>query len=330
MTQERAEGKAIQEEPVLFKEPEKKSPKGPGLWIPGLLIIAAISFFNSGGAITGTGTLKAQKYIKIQATGPGTLKEVMHKKGDFVQKDDVLARFQNDELLKELALKKKSLEISDEELKGLQQKETHFKSRNERATVLFENGVIGKSDFEEIALTYDEFRKKVLLQTKKNEALKQELDYLDKQVANLDLKAPFSGILLGDPSDKVFNYFKRGDDVLEFGDPATLFIEMPVRENQIEKVHVGGHAVIRFDALPSKKYTGQVISIGVKTDQEVEKVFKVKHVVICEIKLNEDTAGLRYGMQARIVIQNGGRNVLSAGKKLFTKGESYLDGAFKP
>lgn len=329
MTQDKVERKVIQEEPSLFKEPEKRRSKGIGVWALGLFIFGAFYFLNATPQTAGVGTLKAQKYIKLQAAVPGVLKEIMHKKGDLVQAGDTLARFENAELIKNFAVKKKSLEISDEELKGLQQKEAHLKTKNERAAILFENGVIGKSDFEEVTLEYGEIQKKVLLQFKKNEGMKEELVYLETEAGKLDLKAPISGVLLSEPSERISNYFKLGDDVFEIGDPASFYLEMPVRENQIEKIHVGDPASIRFDAMPSKKYSGVIMSIGVKTNQEVEKVFKVKHVVVCEIKLNEEAAGLRYGMQARVTLRSTGGSVQGLRNKLLTKGESYFDGAFK-
>jgi len=329
MTQEKVEGKAVQEEPVLFFEPEKKKSGGIGPWIVVLIIIGVFYLLKATPQITGTGTLKAQKYIKLQAGVPGTLKEMIRKKGDLVQVGEILARFENQELVKDLTLKKKSLEMSDEELSGLQQTEAYLKTKNERSTILFENGVIGKSEFEKVALEYSDLQKRVSLNLKKKEVLKEELNYLESVVRKLDLKAPFTGVILSDPSEKLSNYFKQEDEVFEVGDPASLYVEMQVRENQIEKVHVGDRADIQFDAVSVKKYSGLVVGIGVKTNQEVEKVFKVKHVVVCEIKLNEETAGLRYGMQARVMLRSSASGMPGWGKKILTKGESNFDGTFK-
>ncbi len=329
MTLEKTEGKNTQEEPSLFKEPEKRKSKGRGVWLLALVIFGVFYFLSSSSQITGTGTLKAQKYIKLQPAVPGTLKEMVRKKGDAVQAGEILARFENPELVKNLSLKKKSLEMSEEELAGFQQTEAFLKKKSERAAVLFENGVIGKSDFEKVALELDELQKKNSLQIKKTEALKEEVNYLGDETSKLDLKAPFTGILLSDSSEKILNYFKQEDDVFEIGDTTSLYVEMPVRENQIEKIHIGDRADIQFDAVSFKKYSGVVVGIGVKTNQEVEKVFKVKHVVVCEIKLNEETAGLRYGMQARIMIRGAAGGMQGWRSKIFTKGESNFDGTFK-
>ena len=330
MTQEKVEGRTTPEPALFFKEPEKKKSGGRGIWILGLIIFGAFYFLKAAPQITGTGTLKAQKYIKLQAGVPGILKEMIRKKGDHVQGGEILAHFENPEIAKDLAIKKKSLEMSNEELGALQQTEAYLKSKNERAAILFENGVIGKSDFEKVALEYSDFQKKVSLHGKKKEVLKDELAYIESEAEKLDLKAPFTGVLLSDPSERLSNYFKQDDDVFEIGDPSSFYVEMPVRENQIEEVHVGDRAVIVFDAVAAKKYTGVIVGIGVKTDQEVEKVFKVRHVVVCEIKLNEETAGLRYGMQARVVLRGSASGIQEGwGSKIFKKGESNFNGTFK-
>src|SRR3989338_3678712 len=238
MTEEKIEGKPGQEEPVLFKASGKKISKGIGAWWMGLVIIGVFYFLSSTAQITGTGTLKARKYTKLQTAVPGTLKEIIHKQGDVVSAGEILARFENSEIVKNLSLKRRSLEVSEDELSGLQQTEAFLKKKNERAAVLFENGVIGKSDFEKVLLEHDEFQRKVSLQVKKKEALKEEVNFLENETSKLDLKAPFAGILLSDPSEKLTNYFKKEDDIFEIGDPASLYVEMPVRENQIEKIHI--------------------------------------------------------------------------------------------
>ena len=329
MTQEKVEGRAVPEEPVLFKEPVKKASKGFSIFICSLIVIGVFYSLSSDSKITGTGTLKAQKYTKLQTAVAGTLKEMIAKKGNVVKAGEVLARFDNPELIKDLSLKRKSLEMSEEELAGFQQREVFLRKKNERAAVLFENGVIGKSDFEKVSLELDEFQKNVSLQVKKKEALQEEVKYFEGEISKLDLKAPFEGIILSDPSERVTNYFKQEDDVFEIGDAASLYVEMPVRENQVEKIHIGSRADIQFDAVSSQKYSGLVVGIGVKTNQEVEKVFKVKHVVVCEIKLKEDTAGLRYGMQARVIIRSSAVGMQGWRNKIFPKGESNFDGAFK-
>lgn len=331
MTQEKTEGKATPEEPVLFKEPEKKKSGGMGIWILGLVIVGGFYFLKGTPQIVGTGTLKAQNYVKLQAGVPGTLKEIVRRKGDQVQAGEVLARFENPEIVKDLSLKKRALEMIEEEIGALQQTEAYLKTKNDRAAVLFENGVIGKSDFEKAALEYGDFQKKVSLQAKKKEALREELTFLENEAGKLDLKAPFTGILLSDASERLSNYFKKEDDVFEIGDPASFYVEMPVKENQIERVHVGNRATVMFDAMPSKKYTGVVVNVGVNTNQEVEKVFKIRHVVVCEIKLNEVTSGLRYGMRARVALQSVSIGVQDKWKrKIFQKEESDFDGAIKP
>lgn len=137
MTQEKAEGKAAPEEPVLFKEPEKKKCGGMGIWILGLVIVGAFYFLRGTPQIVGTGTLKAQKYVKIQAGVPGTLKEIVRRKGDQVQAGEVLARFENPEIVKDRSLKKRALEMIDEEIGALQQTEAYLKTKNDRAAVLF-------------------------------------------------------------------------------------------------------------------------------------------------------------------------------------------------
>ena len=66
------------------------------------------------------------------------------------------------------------------------------------------------------------------------------------------------------------------------------------------------------------------------TYKQVEKVFKVKHVVMCEVRINQAPSDLRYGMQARIAITS---SIIPGGdlKPIKIKKENLnFDGIFKP
>ncbi|HRK61732.1 MAG TPA: efflux RND transporter periplasmic adaptor subunit [Candidatus Omnitrophota bacterium] len=327
MTQEKSDGKL--EEPILFKEPDKKSTKVRGAWFFILLLTGGFYLLSGTGQTRGEGTLKAYKHVTLQAQVPGRLIEIMRKKGEAVQMGEILAHFENSGFPNKLALKQKSLEINEENLKGIQEKESHLKAKIDRASILSENGVIGKSDFEDISLEYKSAQKEVLLQTKQVEALREEVAYLTSEIEKLKLKAPIAGVLLSDPSEKIYTHFDVGAEAFEIGDPSSFYVEMPVRESQIGSVHIGDSAAIQFDAVPLRKYSGIIVGIGVKTDQEVEKVFKVKHVVVCEIKLNEDVSGLRFGMQAKVVIHSARKIIPNFIRNSKPKGESDFDGTFK-
>lgn len=329
LTAESVEEKTVQEEPRLFKTPDKKQRSFPfGILVWAVLVIGAVHFFSPSGEISGIGTLKAKNFAQIEAPSASTLIEVIHKKGEMVQKGDVLAKFSNPELAQKLLEWRKKFEIFEEESKTIERDLSFSKIKLDQAGILVENGVIGKTTFGNAEHEYNNLQQKLSQESKEKELLQKEVDYLEQTVSKLELRAPFAGVLLSDPWQRTGGLFKPGDVVYEIGDPGSFYVEFPVVESQVQRIQVGDRARIRFEAVPERLFDGQVTAIGVRTNKEVEKVFKIKHVVICEIQVDQIPASFRYGMQAQINIKHGGMPKILR-KNIFSKGGTQNDKPFE-
>ena len=148
----------------------------------------------------------------------------------------------------------------------------------------------------------EELEQTVSIKAKEMESAEAEIGFLKTQVEALELKAPFDGILLTDPSEQVGSPLKEGEFVLEFADPDTYFLEMLILENMIPKVSLGDPVKAKFNAFHGKTFSGEVIRIAPRARDEVEKVFKIKHVVACAIRLKEMPSDIKYGMRAEAEI----------------------------
>jgi hypothetical protein len=77
---------------------------------------------------------------------------------------------------------------------------------------------------------------------------------------------------------------------------------MMVPEKVVERVKVGNSVKARFQAFSWKTYSGTVTKVGPRTTEEIEKIFNVKYVISCEIKLDEFPANVKYGMRAHVMV----------------------------
>ena len=77
------------QEPSLFEE----KTEGGGKWKPRVflmvLILGAGLLFWPKGYIKGEGIVQADRFARIGLTSSGILKELLHKKGDTVKKDEL-------------------------------------------------------------------------------------------------------------------------------------------------------------------------------------------------------------------------------------------------
>ena len=290
-------------EPSLFPQKGAKavSWKAKFFWVFAFLAVGYLLWPK--GSIEGEGIVQAKHFIRMGLTTKGVLRELFYRKGDFVVKNGLIARFEDIELSQKFAKAKLDLEVLAHEKEQLTKTSELLKKEAEAKSFLYENGAAARLDVDKLLNDQFQIIEELAINAKKIEALEGEKNLLKAQVDSLELKAPFDGMLLTDPGITVGNLLKEGDFVLEFADPKTFFIEILVPEKQVEKIDIGNEVSARFPSFSWKSYSGEVARVGPRITDEVEKVFNVRHVVPCEIKLNEFPQAIKYGTRARVKIK---------------------------
>jgi len=299
---EKMQGNAPTEEPMLFEE--KREKKNTGLrrlvWIAGLC--ACVFFFWPKGEIRGDAVLQAAKFVRLEVVSSGVLKELLCEKGASVKKGTIIARFENPEITRNLEEKKQSLEIASHDKIRLQNRTEFLQKEKERMGILYENGAVGRDTCEKTDYELLDVREELAGKEQEIKSLEGEILFLKERLDALVLKAPFDGVLLNDPKDHIGGFFREGDLVLEMADPESYFLELLVPEKHVKEIKVGNKVQASFYAYPERRITGEVVRVAPRTTEQVEKVFKVRRVVSCEIKLSNLSPDVRYGMLASVRI----------------------------
>ena len=299
---EKMQGNAPTEEPMLFEEKAEKKNKGWWrlVWVAGLC--AVVFFFWPKGEIRGDAVLQAAKFVKLEVASPGVLKELLYEKGALVKKGAIIARFENPEIVRNLEEKKQSLEIASHDKVRLQSRAEFLQKEKERMSILYENGAAGRALCEKADFQLLDAREELAGKEQEIQSLEGEIRFLKERAEALELKAPFDGVLLNDPKDHLGGFFKEGDLVLEMADPGSYFLELLVPEKDVKEIKVGNKVRASFYAYPTRRITGEVVRVEPRTIEQVEKVFKIRRVISCEIRLSNLSTDIRYGMQASVRI----------------------------
>jgi HlyD family secretion protein len=138
-------------------------------------------------------------------------------------------------------------------------------------------------------------------------------DSFDRLLAQLDkmtIRAPSQGMIVYEKPQRW-----RGEQALSVGgstyfrqklmtlpDLSVMEIVVNVNETEIERVAVGQKATIIVDALPDRKYTGQVRQVAVMADANQRAATDVKEYEVV-VSINESTEGLKPDMSGRAEIQ---------------------------
>lgn len=288
-------------EPNLFKAPVTKEAKPRKRKLFHLIFIVLIAFFVVRTILGKTsievpGRVHAQKELEIKTLVPGILKGLYVENTQKVKNGDVLFEFKNDKLGIDLVQAMHEKETSEQELKRLEQAMKHSVAALQSGKVLVENGVIGKLKFEEMELEH--LKTQNFLEQKKREleAFSLKVKELQAEKDSLRVLAPFDGIFLGDPSRKVGTYFNKGKALGVLFQTEKFYLEASLPERQAARVKVGDSAQVTFAAFKGS-FTGTVSQIDEKAIDEVEKVFKLKHVIRARISLDSTPEGLKPGMR---------------------------------
>lgn len=296
------------EEPVLFEEKTEKKGRGTWriVWLAGLC--AGALFFWPKGEIRGDAVLQAAKFVKLDVSSPGVLKELFFEKGARVKQGTVICRFENDEIAQTLEEKKQALVIAKHDKTRLENRSALLRKEKERVAILYENGAVGRASLERADFDLRDVNEELAGKDQEIQSLEGDIQFLEGQIDALKLKAPFDGGLLTDPKDRLGGFYKKGDSVLEMADPASYFLELLVLEKDVKSIRIGDPVKARFYACPNREITGEVVRLSPRIVEQVEKVFKVRRVIACEIKVADLPPDIRYGMQASVRIDTKSHN----------------------
>jgi len=258
-------------------------------------LLRAYLFFSH---ITLEGKAVALKQVEVQTVEEGILKEVRALNAQPIKAGDLLFRFQNDALGLDLSrAEEKKKELTERRI-HLKEVYDHTATMVERANILFENGVISKTQLEETLLESSRNRFALNELDAQIEASELELSALKARTESLNIRSPFDGIFLGDIESKKDTYFKKGESLGLVFDPTEFCLEAYLSETKVLDLKVEDSARVTFKGLPGV-YNGRVTQMNQRVTEEIEKVFKTKHVLRVLIQLDHFPEGLKPGMRGK-------------------------------
>ncbi|MBI4397809.1 MAG: efflux RND transporter periplasmic adaptor subunit [Candidatus Omnitrophica bacterium] len=301
------------EEPNLFKEEKKKRSKGHWLLITAVIVVSSVILFylfGHGKRVEAEGIVTAERLVTVGVNQPGVLTEVLHKEGDSVLEKDILARFQNRDLDRDIVDLEMEIDLLKSDVRMLENKIEYLEEEIAKKLLLVENRVIGKAILERVRLEIEQHKELKIKKETEILALEKKVAFLKEKRELLLVRSPFSGILLSDPRFRIGNYFTQKDSLFKIADPKTIYVKALVPEDAVDQIKTGDTVTIELEAFPGKSFQGEVSKVGVKAERAVEKVFKVRHVVPSNIRFAGIPAGVKVGMKAKTFIYPGGGKVI--------------------
>ncbi len=234
--------------------------------------------------VSATGKIQPELEIKLSSEVSGEIIELPIKEGQMVKKGDLLVRI-NPDIYQSVV--KRSAASLETVRASLQQADANFKEAQEnynRNKILFDKGVISKSDWDKATSTYEvakASRESARYNVQSAMATVTEAqDNLKKTVIYAPTNGTISKLSVELGERVVGTMQMTGTEIMRVANLGSMEVEVDVNENDIVKVNVGDSVNVEVDAYLKRIFKGTVTNIAntANSTSSVDQVtnFKVK------------------------------------------------------
>ncbi len=281
--------------------------------------------------IQSTGTIFSMDKRDIISDVEEKIEKIYVQKGDKVEKDQVLIKLEETDILYRIKDSKLRLAIETEGLKQLEKegsKEFDIQASNakiryddakntyERNIELYEEGIITKVEFEksktDMDQLYNEFllsedrlknssrENEIIIQKQKIELAKIEVEKLEKELQKYTIKSPIAGTIV-DTNISESGIIKSYITLMSIQDLEHLEIILGINEYDASKIEKGDSVKITGDSFEGKVYDGEIKYVG-SIAKPLEQGPSKENVVEIKIDIKNIDEFLKPGFTARVDI----------------------------
>lgn len=238
--------------------------------------------------------------VMLAAKVSGFLVKVNAVEGKKVKKDDVLIEIDNRDY-------KSVYESAESELQSLEARRKDAEKSFGRLRELHAENVISSQQYDTSLANYNEVKAKY-------DSASAKLTQTKLNLENTQIKAPTDGVV-AKASAEIGQLAAPGVPLIGFVGSDSRWITANFKETEIKDIRIGSLVDIKIDALPGKKYLGEVESISPSTgatftllppDNATGNFTKVVQRIPVRIKFTnispEEFDGIRAGLSAQVKV----------------------------
>lgn len=227
----------------------------------------AITVLNASGYVV------AQRKAALASKTTGRLVWLGVEEGSRVEKGQVVARLENEDLSAALSQARANLNASREGLSGALAELDDAQEDFQRKKSLLEGGFIARSLYDQAEARLKKAQASADASRAQVSAARAAESGAEAALGYTFIRAPFSGVVLtknadiGDIITPLGAAANAKAAVVTIADLGTLQVEVDVAESNINKVRKEMHAEIQLDALPDERFPGKVHMIVPTADR---------------------------------------------------------------
>jgi RND family efflux transporter MFP subunit len=250
-------------------------------------------------ALNVSGYVVAERKAALASKTTGRLVWLGVEEGSRVEKGQVVARLENEDLSAALAQTKAGLKASQENLLATRAELDDARADFNRKKTLLDKGFITRSAFDQAEARLKKAEAGVEAARAQVNAGRAAARGAEASLGYTFIRAPFSGVVLtknadiGDILSPLGAAANAKAAVVTIADLDTLQVEVDVAESNISKVAKSMPAEIQLDAFPDKRFPGKVHMIVPTAD-------RTKASVLVKVRFEEKAQGILPDMSAKV------------------------------
>jgi len=282
----------------IEREPEADSRPGRVWWLIASVVIAAgvaallflkpaavlevrtvvareISGQGANTVLNASGYVTARRQATVSSKFTGKVVDVLIEEGMQVEKDQVLARLDDSNLVTSYALAEAQLRSSETSLKETQALLTEARSNYKRTLSLVERGLSSGVDMDRARALSESLAAQLEHKQADVKVAEKQLDVYRQELDDTVIRAPFAGVVVAKNAQpgEMISPISAGGGFTRTGigtivDMASLEIEIDVNEAYINRVNPGQKVVATLDAYPDWTIPSHVIAIIPTADRQ--------------------------------------------------------------
>ncbi len=229
----------------------------------------------AGAVLDASGYVTARRQATVSSKVTGKVVEVLVEEGMSVTAGQVLARLDDAEARRFVALTEAELEASRRAVEETRVRRAEAELGRQRAQSLAEAGVGSTADLDAAKAQVDSLAARQSLEEQQVEVARRTLAVRQQDLENLTIRAPFDGVAItkdAQPGEMISPVSAGGGftrtGICTLVDMASLEIEVDVNEAYINRVRPGQEVQATLDAYPDWKIPASVITTVPAADRQ--------------------------------------------------------------
>lgn len=249
--------------------------------------------------LNASGYVVAQRKAAVSSKSTGRLAYLGVEEGSRLKKGEILATLENEDLVAARDQAKAQVNEAKAGLVQAQAEEHDAQLQYKRYKTLVAKDLVARQDYDTAVARLDKAKAGVAAARARINTAKAGLANAQAALEYSYIRSPFNGVVLT-------KYAEVGEVVAPFGaavnaraavvtmaDLNSLMVEADVAESNLDKVHVGQPCEISLDAIPNKRFPGEVHMIVPTADRS-------KATVLTKVKFLEKDDRILPEMSAKV------------------------------